>query len=258
MQFRPVIDIHNGKVKQIVGSTLANQAEGVKENFVSEKSATYYALLYKKYGLKGGHMIMLNSVSDPYFAVTQMEALDALNAYPGGLQIGGGITAENAKNYIDAGASHVVVTSYAFTDGSVNFDHLENLVDAVGRNHIVLDLSAKRFNEGYAVMLDRWQTKSNEILNVKLLERLENYCAEFLIHAIDVEGMRRGIEQNLVKTLVDYDGVPVTYAGGVSTLEDLKILRKIGNDKINGSAGSALDIYGGKLEFKKVITEFNS
>lgn len=254
MQFRPCIDIHNGKVKQIVGSSLGGE---LKENFVSEKNATYYALLYKKHNIKGGHMILLNPPSDPYYAVTKMEAMDALALYPGGLQVGGGITADNAAEFINAGASHVIVTSYVFRDGKIDYDNLNKLVDAVGRKHIVLDLSAKKYPEGYVIMTDRWQVKSDVVINASLLEELSVYCDEFLVHAVDVEGQNRGIDQNLVKTLSDYRGIPVTYAGGISSYEHMKILRKIGSDRINMTIGSALDIFGGKLDFKKVVAEYH-
>ena len=254
MQFRPCIDIHNGRVKQIVGSSIGGS---LQENFVSEKNATYYALLYKKNQIKGGHMILLNAPDDPYYTVTKMEAMDALALYPGGLQVGGGISADNAAEFIQAGASHVIVTSYVFQDGKINYDNLERLVDAVGRNHIVLDLSAKKYPEGYVIMTDRWQVKSDIVINVALLEELSAYCDEFLIHSVDVEGKNRGIEQNLVKTLSDYRGIPVTYAGGISTYEDMKVLRKIGNNRINMTVGSALDLFGGKLEFKKIVAEYH-
>ena len=254
MQFRPCIDIHNGRVKQIVGSSIGG---ALQENFVSEKNATYYALLYKKHQIKGGHIILLNAPDDPYYAVTKMEAMDALALYPGGLQVGGGISADNAAEFIQAGASHVIVTSYVFQDGKINYDNLERLVDAVGRNHIVLDLSAKKYPEGYVIMTDRWQVKSDIVINVALLEELSAYCDEFLIHSVDVEGKNRGIEQNLVKTLSVYRGIPVTYAGGISTYEDMKVLRKIGNNRINMTVGSALDLFGGKLEFKKIVAEYH-
>lgn len=254
MQFRPCIDIHNGKVKQIVGSTLGGN---VQENFVSAKNATYYALLYKKYNIKGGHIILLNGLDDPFYAVTKMEAVDALNIYPGGMQVGGGINADNAAEFINAGASHVIVTSYVFKDGKIDYDHLKKLVDAVGRKHIVLDLSAQKYPEGYVIMTDRWQVKSDIVINVALLEELSLYCDEFLVHAVDVEGKNRGIEQNLVKTLADYRGIPVTYAGGISSYEDMKVLRKIGNNRINMTVGSALDLFGGRLEFKKIVAEYH-
>ncbi len=254
MQFRPCIDIHNGKVKQIVGSTLGGN---VQENFVSGKNATYYALLYKKYNIKGGHIILLNSPDDPFYAVTKMEAVDALKIYPGGMQVGGGINAANAAEFINAGASHVIVTSYVFKDGRIDYDHLKQLVDAVGRRHIVLDLSAKKYPEGYVIMTDRWQVKSDIVINAALLEELSLYCDEFLVHAVDVEGKNRGIEQNLVKTLADYRGIPVTYAGGISSYEDMKVLRKIGNNRINMTVGSALDLFGGTLDFKKIVAEYH-
>lgn len=151
----------------------------------------------------------------------------------------------------------MIVTSYVFKDGRIDYDHLKQLVDAVGRRHIVLDLSAKKYPEGYVIMTDRWQVKSDIVINAALLEELSLYCDEFLVHAVDVEGKNRGIEQNLVKTLADYRGIPVTYAGGISSYEDMKVLRKIGNNRINMTVGSALDLFGGTLDFKKIVAEYH-
>ena len=193
MQYRPCIDIHDGHVKQIVGSTLSDEGE-VRENFVSEKGAEYYAGLYKELGLKGGHIIILNKVGTPGYEASKEEAVKALKAYPGGLQIGGGIDADNAAAFIDAGASHVIVTSYVFKDGLINYDNLKKLVEAVGREKIVLDLSCKRTELGYVIATDRWQKMTHIAITEALLEELGAYCDEFLIHAVDVEGKAEGIE----------------------------------------------------------------
>ena len=117
MRFRPCIDIHNGKVKQIVGGSLRDEGDSASTNFSSEKGAAFYAELYRTDHLSGGHIILLNPASSKYYKKTKEQALDALKAYPGGLQIGGGITAENASEYLSAGASHVIVTSYVFSGG---------------------------------------------------------------------------------------------------------------------------------------------
>ena len=158
MEFRPCIDIHNGKVKQIVGSTLKDAGDVARENFVSEKDAAFYAKLYQGCGLKGGHVILLNKEGSPFFEETKKQALSALGAYPGGLMVGGGITDANAKEYLDAGASHVIVTSYLFEDGALSRRRMEKLATAVGREHVVFDLSCKRFEDGYHIMSNRWQT----------------------------------------------------------------------------------------------------
>lgn len=252
MEFRPCIDIHNGKVKQIVGSSLSDSENAAEENFVSEKDGAFYAGLYREHGLKGGHIILLNAKDSPYYEATKKQALAALKAFPGGLQIGGGVTAENAPEYIGAGASHVIVTSYVFQNGEIRRDRLEALKAAIGKEHIVLDLSAGKYEDGYYVMTDRWQKKSAEKVDIKLLETLSAYCGEYLIHAVDVEGKNSGIERELVAMLSDYEGLPVTYAGGVHSYEDLELLKELGKNRIHVTIGSALDLFGGKLEFEKI------
>ena len=252
MEFRPCIDIHNGKVKQIVGSSLTDQKNEAEENFVSKKDAAYYAELYKSKGLTGGHIILLNAKDSSYYEETKKQAMEALEAFPGGMQIGGGITAENAKEYIDAGASHVIVTSYVFQNGEIIEERLQALKDAVGKEHIVLDLSARKYEDGYYVMTDRWQKKSQQKVDITLLKHLSQYCDEFLIHAVDVEGKNNGIEQDLVKLLAAYTGCPITYAGGVHSYDDIGLLRQLGKEKIHMTIGSALDLFGGTLSFEKV------
>ena len=111
MRFRPCIDIHNGKVKQIVGGSLTDVQDQAKENFVSEQDAAFYAELYKKAGIVGGHVILLNSQDSPNYEATKQQALLALRTYPGGLQIGGGVNPGNAQEYLEAGACPVIVTS---------------------------------------------------------------------------------------------------------------------------------------------------
>lgn len=252
MEFRPCIDIHNGKVKQIVGSSLSDTKNEAKENFVSERDGAFYAKLYQKHGLKGGHIILLNAKDSPYYNATKEQALSALEAFPGGMQVGGGVTAENAPEYIEAGASHVIVTSYVFQNGEIRRDRLEALKAAVGKEHVVLDLSAGKYGDGYYVMTDRWQKKSAEKVDLKLLEALSAYCGEYLIHAVDVEGKNSGIERELVTMLSDYKGLSVTYAGGVHSYEDLELLKTLGKNRIHVTIGSALDLFGGSLEFEKI------
>jgi len=201
MQFRPCIDIHNGKVKQIVGGSLCDSQNFAKENFVAQADAAFYATLYQKWGLKGGHVILLNGKESPYYEITREQALQALAAYPGGLQVGGGVTAENAAEYIGAGASHVIVTSYVFRDGRIDYDHLEKLREAVGAKHIVLDLSCRKKNNEYIIVTDRWQKETEEKVCPELMDRLADFCDEFLVHAVDVEGKADGIEIELVKLL---------------------------------------------------------
>ena len=199
MEYRPCIDIHNGKVKQIVGASLQDEGDQANENFVSKRDADFFADFYAKDGLKGGHVIMLNKSDSPYYEATRQQALLALHTYPGGMQIGGGITADNAAYFLAEGASHVIVTSYVFSDGKVNYQNLGRLVEAVGKEHIVLDLSARRADDDYFIVTDRWQHFTKEKITTELLDRLSSYCDEFLIHAADVEGKCQGIEEDLVR-----------------------------------------------------------
>ncbi len=254
MEFRPCIDIHNGKVKQIVGGSLKDLGDQAQENFVSEQDAAFYAKLYQKNHLKGGHIILLNAVDSPYFEATKEQALTALRAYPGGLQVGGGITSENASEYLEAGASHVIVTSYVFREGRIDYDRLGRLVQTVGKKHLVLDVSCKRVGEQYLVVTDRWQKLTEEALDETLLQKLSAYCDEFLIHAVDVEGKVQGIEQELVKTIGNYTGNLVTYAGGVHSMEDLHLLKKLGQNRMNVTIGSALDLFGGSMNWEEVLS----
>ena len=202
MEFRPCIDIHNGKVKQIVGSSLADEGDRAVENFVAGADAAYYAHLYKEAGLRGGHIILLNSRDSAYYEATKAQALQALAEYPGGLQIGGGIDAANAKQFLDAGASHVIVTSYVFRDGKIDYERLATLRKNVGKEHLVLDLSCAKRADGYYIVTDRWQKDTRERVTTELLERLGSECDEFLVHAVDVEGKANGIERELASCIL--------------------------------------------------------
>jgi len=257
MQFRPCIDIHNGKVKQIVGSSLKDAGDTAKENFVASMDADYYSKLYQQLGLTGGHIILLNSRDSEYFEATKNQALKALGAYPMGMQLGGGVNPDTAREFLEAGASHVIVTSYVFKDGIINFDNLERMANAVTPKRLVLDLSCRRVSDDYIVVTDRWQKFTSEKVDIKLLEKLADYCDEFLIHAVDVEGKSSGIEHDLVKMLSEYDGRAVTYAGGIGNYKSLLELKTVGNGRIHATIGSGLDIFGGPLEMKKIIEIVN-
>ena len=243
MRFRPCIDIHNGKVKQIVGGSLTDNGDRTVENFSSARDADYYARLYKEDGLKGGHVILLNPPSSDYYERTRSQALKALSAYPGGLQIGGGITANNAWEYIDAGASHVIVTSYVFRDGQIRWDCMEELCCAVGREHVVIDLSCRKKGGDYYIVTNRWQTFTRVRLTKEVLDDIAGYCDEFLVHGVDVEGKASGIEEDLVSFLGRQGGIPITYAGGI---------REISGGSLDFTIGSALDLFGGDIPYEIV------
>ena len=252
MEFRPCIDIHNGKVKQIVGGTLKDQGDMAAENFVSEQDAPFYAKLYQSYGIRGGHIILLNGKDSPHYEATKLQALAALQVYPGGMQVGGGITAENAHEFLRAGASHVIVTSYVFQDGIFHEERLQKLVNAVGNEHVVLDLSCRRKDGKFYVVTDRWQKFTELALSHEVLDQLSEYCDEFLIHGVDVEGKGAGMETELVRMLGSWEGIPITYAGGIGSLEDLERFRKESGGKVDFTIGSALDLFGGKIPYAEV------
>ena len=258
MKFRPCIDIHNGKVKQIVGGSLTDIQDQAKENFVSEQDAAFYAELYKKAGIKGGHVILLNSLDSPYYEATKAQALLALGAYPKGLQIGGGVNPQNAGEYLDAGASHVIVTSYVFKEGKIRLDLLSELCNKIGKDRLVLDLSCRKKDGSYYIVTDRWQNFTDQKITEQLLDELAAYCDEFLIHAVDVEGKQQGIEEELVTILGNWGQIPITYAGGVGSFSDLEKLRKLGQNRLNVTIGSALDLFGGSMEYQKVMRYIDS
>ena len=253
MRFRPCIDIHNGKVKQIVGGSLRDQGDLAKENFVSGQSASWYASLYKRDGLKGGHVILLNKEGSPYYEATRKQAVLALGTWPGGLQLGGGVTPENAEIWLEAGASQVIVTSYVFQDGRIQYDNLEKMRNTVGKERLVLDLSCRKRDGEYYVVTDRWQKFTDVRVTPELLTELSESCSEFLIHAVDVEGKASGIEQELVRMLGAWEGIPVTYAGGVGSMEDLRLLRELGRGRVDVTVGSALDLFGGCIPYQNVV-----
>ena len=253
MEFRPCIDIHNGKVKQIVGGSLQDEGDRAQENFVSVQDAGFYARFYKKDNIRGGHIILLNAKDSEYYEATKQQALLALSEYPGALQVGGGITAENAQEFLDAGASHVIVTSYVFKDGKINYDNLKKLYAVTGKDHLVLDLSCRKKDGDYYIVTDRWQKFTEEKVTIQLLDALSQYADEFLIHAVDVEGKASGIEKELVEILGNWGKIPVTYAGGVGSFEHLKQLRDWGQGRLNVTIGSALDLFGGDMLYEEVL-----
>jgi phosphoribosylformimino-5-aminoimidazole carboxamide ribotide isomerase len=229
--------LHQGQVKQIVGGTLTES--GASTNFISSQSAAYYADLYRQHQLTGGHIIALGPNN-------QQQVLAALAAYPKGMQFGGGVNLDNASDYLDAGASHIIVTSYLFEDGQFSWSRLNAMRAAVGAEHLVLDLSCRKTAQGWMIATDRWQTITNTAINKSTIKELESHCAEFLVHAADVEGLQSGIDSDLVELLGDCCSIPCTYAGGARSLEDLKLVHSLSNGKVDLTIGSALDIFGGR------------
>ncbi len=252
MRFRPCIDLHQGIVKQIVGSTLSDKKDDTPEtNFQAEKPSRWFAEMYKKDNLTGGHIIQLGPGNEG-------AAKKALAAWKDGMQIGGGINIDNAKEWLDAGAGAVIVTSWVFHDGTIDKDRLARLSRAIGKKRLVLDLSCRKKDEDYFVVTNRWQTFTREIISPALLDDLAGFCDEYLIHAVDVEGKCRGIETPLVESLGKWAGIPITYAGGIHSMEDIRTIRELGKGAIDFTVGSALDIFGGsQLEYESLAKEFS-
>jgi phosphoribosylformimino-5-aminoimidazole carboxamide ribotide isomerase len=248
MRFRPCIDLHHGKVKQIVGSTLTdNKKETPITNFESDRPASFFAERYLKDDLPGGHVIMLGPGN-------KRAALQALRAFPGGLQIGGGITPDNACSFLDEGASHVIVTSFVFSDGVIKEERLGLLEKTVGKKRLVLDLSCRKTGGSYTVACDRWQRDSGIAVSDKMMTELALHCDEFLVHAVDVEGKRKGIDAGLVRLLAAISPIKVTYAGGIRSIEDLEEVHAVGRGRLDATIGSALDIFGGSLKYADIVT----
>ena len=238
-QFRPCIDLHDGKVKQIVGGSLRDDGAGLRENFVSEDGAGAFAARYRADGLAGGHVIKLGPGND-------QAAREALAVFPGGFHIGGGITADNAESWLHLGASHVIVTSWLFdSNGHFLNERLEMLKSRVGADRLVIDLSCRRTETGWTVAMNRWQTLTDLQVTERTLDGLAGSCAEFLIHAADVEGLCGGIDADLVALLGAWGKIPMTYAGGVATMDDVRKVERVSRGKLDLTVGSALDLFGG-------------
>ena len=249
--FRPCIDLHSGSVKQIVGSTLKADESNLVVNFESDQSSADYARMYASDNLRGGHLIMLGPKNEA-------SAISALKAYPRGLQLGGGVTLENAQSWIDYGASHIIVTSCLFdVHGDFAASQLEQLVNLVGKNKIVIDLSCQAKGDAWVVMMDRWQKETNLRINQESLNSLSKYCDEFLVHATDLEGSCKGIDLDLVEFLGSNCPIKSTYAGGVNSLADLEAVKRASGGRVDLTIGSALDIFGGSLVKYKDCIEWN-
>ena len=253
MKFRPCIDIHNGSVKQIIGGSLTDAGSQAVDNFVSSKDAAFYARKYKADGLMGGHIILLNPKESEYYEADVFQAKSALEEYPGGLQIGGSMDESNAKAFLNMGASHIIVTSYVFRGGKIHMERLRRLVSLIGKKHLVLDLSCRYVGDDYYIVTDRWQKVTRVKMNLQTLEMLAEFCDEFLIHAVDVEGKASGVEQEVVRRLGERQVLPVTYAGGIHSFEDIEWIRKAGNGFVDFTVGSALDLFGGTIPYQKLL-----
>lgn len=255
MRFRPCIDIHGGRVKQLVGESLSWGK--ACENFVAANDSGYFARLYKDRGLYGGHIILLDRYGSEEYALDKEQAMLALREFDGGLQVGGGITPENACDFLDSGASHVIVTSYVFSGGEISFDRLERMVSAVGKDRLVLDLSCKKSDGRYLVATDRWSRLTRTPVSTETLVRLSGYCDELLVHAVDVEGKQCGIDSELAGILSSCP-VSCTYAGGIRSAEDIGKLEELGRGRIDFTVGSALDIFGGDLSFEELARDYGA
>ena len=253
MKFRPCIDIHNGSVKQIIGGSLTDSGNQAVDNFVSGQDAAFYARKYKEDGLAGGHIILLNPKNSEYYESDVFQAKSALEEYSGGMQIGGSMDESNAKAFLNMGASHIIVTSYVFTGGRIHMERLQRLVALLGKEHLVLDLSCRYVADDYYIVTDRWQKVTRVKMNQQTLEMLAEFCDEFLIHAVDVEGKASGVEREVVRRLGERQILPVTYAGGIHSFEDIEWIRRAGNGFVDFTVGSALDLFGGTIPYQKLV-----
>ena len=246
--FRPCIDLHDGRVKQIVGGSIDDsQPDSLRTNYVSDKPPAWFAQLYRQDDLRGGHVIKLGQGNDD-------AAREALAAWPGGLQIGGGVTMDNAAEWIDAGASHVIVTSCLFREEQLDENRLKRLGQAVGQSRLVIDLSCRRRGDDYFVVTDRWQTFTQLRVDADTLSQLAEHCDEFLIHGVDVEGLGQGIDKTLVRLIAKYSPIAATYAGGARSMNDLQMVTDLGEGRVHLTIGSALDILGGDgLRYKDAV-----
>ncbi|KAI0053642.1 Phosphoribosylformimino-5-aminoimidazole carboxamide ribotide isomerase [Auriscalpium vulgare] len=238
--FRPCIDLHGGQVKQIVGGTLSEDTAALRTNFVSSESPAYFATLYKEHGLLGGHLIKLG-------AGNEQAAEDALKAWPGGLQIGGGINDQNAHQWISLGASKVIVTSYLFPGTRFSLERLQGISSLVGKERLVVDVSCRRRGDKWLIAMNKWQDITDMEVCQETLDMLSEYCSEFLIHAADVEGLCEGIDEALVAKLGEWVRIPTTYAGGAKDLSDVDLVERLSGGRVDLTYGSSLDIFGGKL-----------
>ena len=250
-RFRPCIDLHEGKVKQIVGGSLRDHGAGPTENFVSGRTADWFASIFRDDKLLGGHVIKLGPGNDH-------AAIAALKSWPGGLQIGGGISSVTANAWLDAGASHVIVTSALFDRaGKFQEGELRTMVAKIGKDRLVIDLSCRRSPLGWTVAMDRWQTPTELEVTHATLDRLAPFCAEYLIHAADVEGLCRGIDPDLVDLLGTWGKIPMTYAGGAASMDDLLQVASLSGGTVDITVGSALDLFGGKGLIYRDLVEWN-
>lgn len=252
MRFRPCIDLREGRVVQIIGSSLIDKnSEKLKTNFETDRSPEDFAKMYKEDNLPGGHVISLGPGNEE-------AALSALRAFPDGFHIGGGITPQNAIEYLDAGASHVIVTSYVFSNGRIDMEKLKLLQETVGKNRLVLDLSCRKKGPDFWIVTDRWQKFTNVTICPEILNQLADHCDEFLVHGVDVEGKMEGIQTELIEILGKNSPIPVTYAGGVKALSDLDLVKEVGRNRVDLTIGSALDIFGGSIPYRSVVEWFRN
>ncbi|MGB1815159.1 MAG: phosphoribosylformimino-5-aminoimidazole carboxamide ribotide isomerase, partial [Rubripirellula sp.] len=184
-------------------------------------------------------------------------------AFPGGMQVGGGISAESARFWLDCGASHVIITSWLFSpDGKLRHDRLQEIRDAVGAERLVIDLSCRRVTQdngapGWRVAMNRWQTLTDVTISEQTLSFLAEFAAEFLVHAADVEGLCSGIDHELVAMLGQWGQLPMTYAGGAASMADVQLVRTASAGKVDVTVGSALDIFGGQGMRYDELVEWN-
>ena len=250
MKFRPCIDLHEGKVKQIVGKTLtADAVDKPETNFISDHSAVYFADMFYRDGLTGGHVIMLGPNNE-------QAATEALQAFPNAFHIGGGVSLENAQFWLEKGAKAVIISSRLFNGTDFSMESLQAFTDLIGKDKIILDLSCRLVEGRFRAMTNKWNTVTNLIVDEKKIDELSTHCAEFLIHAVEIEGTGSGPDWELLNMLARCESSIITYAGGISSLNDLAAMQKLDAQHIDFTIGSALNIYGGHLSYATVTSSY--
>ncbi|UZJ51244.1 hypothetical protein CBS101457_000564 [Exobasidium rhododendri] len=266
--FRPCIDLHQGVVKQIVGASLQDDDRAkeralsststslseatptLKTNFTSTLDPAHYANLYRTNGLKGAHVIKLGPGNDE-------AAGQAIDAWKDGLHVGGGINADNARQWIERGAEKIIVTSFLFPSCKFSLGRLTELEKLVGKDRLVVDVSCRKRGEHWVVAMNRWQDMTDMQVNKETLDMLASHCSEFLVHAADVEGLCQGIDEELVEKLGEWVTIPTTYAGGARHIGDLELVDRLSHGRVDLTFGSALDIFGGTGVTMQELIDWN-
>ncbi len=219
----PCIDLMGGKVVQLIqGREKALEAEGP------------FAMLEKFQAFPEIQVIDL----DAAMGKGSNDDLVELLAVRAVTRIGGGVrSAERTRRLMEQGAHRVII-------GTAAFDHpvLQEIADAVGPERLIIALDSK----GGKVVVKGWQ-ESTEFTAEEVIRQLEPYCSGFLCTYVDKEGMLQGTDLDWFRRLRATTTHELTAAGGITTLEEIRELQKLG---IHAALGMA--IYTGKLNLDEL------